>query len=740
MIVYCLRISALGMLLLLVAFLVWPKSFLAGESTSTALPTRFLPLANHRFVLTPPTSIDKLERIEISIHPNQGPSHLESLDFWITPDCRLSLGEPLEITHNVEILLRPRGSGCSDIVPGQTYRGRLHENSTAPVFVPVTAGKISDLALAKGGGLWSVGILWVEKMGWGTRLGLLADMWNFPVWLFSLGLVLAFLPAAVGMWLLSGPQVPMRRVMTAALLALTPALLLALITPPFQAPDENNHFYAYSKLGDNMDLLQSGMDLGAEGHFSRIRSYRSEIFTPADASGPPVAPMIMQDTHDVLERSTLVSAYWKFLNRLLPTTKANVALCGVRWINALVYALAVFLGAWLLLRAAPELRYPIFLFAVPALPFFAMHLSNHAFAPGLSVIMACLALGFVFKRGDWPMAGVLLGLTCAFALLTTRSLVGLALAGGTLLLPVPFLAARRPWKESLLFWGGIFVGLTPLFLAWNQPQISDLIMVGRGLLMHALPQLSQIIIALTSPLGIVLLLALAFGLERGMHWIYGRKNPHDWTVLRWVLLPVIGLFVAILLIGVGYDRIPGFPNIEKKIHFPLGQYLYRALINFFTGFSPKRPTFLLQASFWGGFAWLEALLPQVMVRLLGTLGGVGIIVFCTRLWKRKDGRQAIMLLTLLLAVACDLLATAFGAHSTHMNLHGRYVLSAYLLFLAPAFAGFAPPEGKQSLTVRLVLSSGACFLVFVAASGSLLLLERFFGCDTLYSLFGHRLG
>jgi len=738
MIAISLRLSIFCVLLLFATFLVWPKTFLVGEATSFAQAIRFVPLADQNFFLDPPGPLEKLERIEIPVHPNSGPSHLEILDMEITPDCSFSLANPVDVSDKVEILLWPQGPGCSDVVPGHFYSGRLRTKSTVPLWVPVSKDIQSNLNILHHGASWSLGILWVAKKGVASRLEALAAMWDSPIWILLIGLLVSVVPAGIGLRLLGNSQNRTRPFIT-GLMALTSTLLIALVTPPFQAPDENNHFYAYAKLNNNSKLLYSGMELGEKGHFARIRSKRSEIYTPEDARSTSKKPMLMQDSHNISERSALVSMYWQLLDQIIPSSKANITLWGIRWFNGIFFGFSVFFGAWLLQYSAPQLRCPIFLFIVPSLPFFAMHLSNHAFTPSLSVIAACLAMGLLYKRGNWSESGVILGLICAIALLTSRSMIGLAIGIVFLILPVPVLAAMRSRREAILFWGGFFAGLTPLFVAWSHPQVENLIMVGHGVLEQFFPAIATILKPLINPVGIAVIVIMAYCCERCFNRIFTSYKEPDWTFLCWAIAPLVALFGNIILIGITYNNLPGFPNIELRTTFPLDQYFSKSIFNFFTGFSPRKPTFLLQSTFWGGFSWLEALLPHFVIRLLGTLSGIGMILFCLSIWKRRDGKQTIMLYSLILTVIIVLLATTFGAYSTKMNLHGRYILSVYLLFLAPAFASYIPNENYKS-TIRIYISLGIWFLPFIAISGQLLLLERFFGCDTLYTLLGHRLG
>lgn len=577
--------------------------------------------------------------------------------------------------------------------------------------------------------------LWARSVGRASRLDMLAWVWDFP-WRLPVGLLLAaWLMAGGGLAFAVLLRVRAANILAAGLLALAAGGMYTVLTPPFHAPDENSHFYAFAKLNHRPGLLKSGMALGARGWFNQLKANRRMVLTPFHRAAPAKKASFMDDTHRVKERSALTAGYWRLLGRLFSGDEANVTLLSLRLANSLLFGLAAALAAWLLLAARPgENLFPLFLFALPGLPFLAMHLSNHALVASLCCVVTGLALGLLRRKGDWPASGILLGLSMATAMLAGRSLAGLVLGLAVLVAAVPFLASGRPWRESLVFWGGLLLGLGPIFLLWSHPQVQDLFNVSRGVLKLALPQPLHFLSEAANPFSLVPVAAVGFGLERLLaRWNAGIVRL---PILRWGLLGLAVALGACVALG-SFIPWPVFPDIEKHFTVPLTAYLARSMSGVVASLTPRAPDFFLQASAWGGFAWLEVLLPGVVVRLLAGMLGAGLALWLWRVWRSRDERMAAMCWAYLVAVLVVGLGTAFGAWSTKMNLHGRYLLPMYLLLLAPAAQAWIFLARSRGAWVTRF---GIAGLLCLHALGPLMLLERFFGCETLYTFLGYRFG
>lgn len=157
----------------------------------------------------------------------------------------------------------------------------------------------------------------------------------------------------------------------------------AIVTPPFQAPDEPTHFLTFAQTNARGYLREDARMLADETHFNRLVFRTHEIFTNADAERPWKSGWQLGAPPAPGSRSRLTSWIWQAIGSALPVgADAPFALLSLRLFNGLVFAFAVGLGAQLVALAVPNRAgvlvalCPFFL--MPVLPYLGMFASDHA--------------------------------------------------------------------------------------------------------------------------------------------------------------------------------------------------------------------------------------------------------------------------------------------------------------------------------------------------------------------------
>src|SRR5439155_11001604 len=148
-----------------------------------------------------------------------------------------------------------------------------------------------------------------------------------------------------------------------------------------------------------------------------------------------------------------------------------------------------------------------------------------------------------------------------------------------------------------------------------------------------------------------------------------------------------------------------------------GAYVARVLLVGLTSLRLTSPDLLLGASFWGGFGWIDAVLPAGLVIGLTTLVALGLILTGLSIARRLDIRQAIWILMLGAGGAAALAAYAVSNQFLDRNLHGRYLVGLYLAALlaawtVPFFDGRPWKEPVRLLIMAAVIAIHSYALPF----------------------------
>lgn len=399
----------------------------------------------------------------------------------------------------------------------------------------------------------------------------------------------------------------------AAMLSL--GLLYAVIVPPFQAADEPSHFLTFARGTAQPNLVEEAEALGRLTHFERIRFNPHERFRTANLHDPLDRRWSSVSEQD-LRRSPAAIQLWRALATLLPPMAAPVCLFVLRVANAALLALALAAVARAGWAPADDFNGALPLLIIPTLPFFGMHVSNHAL------------------------------LTCANVMIAGAAAVGL----------------WRPqrWREALL----LLVSAQALA-------------IGAGRL--ALGQLP-----LTASIGVALIL-----LNRARRLQTVAEGPAHWSPWRRAAAAAAGIAAAIPVLLIAGSLLFSYPAMTPAAALPpdsLKAYVVRAISVVATFPRLTGTDLLLSETFWGGFGWLDAYPPSPLVPLLVASTSASLSALFFSIARRGDMRQFGWMILLAVGFFASVAAIAAGSYLYSPDLHGRYLLGAYIPAVAVAWS------------------------------------------------------
>ncbi|MEQ8763931.1 MAG: hypothetical protein RL885_08390 [Planctomycetota bacterium] len=733
----------------LIVFLVTPEQFVRtselyplgrGQRTGLQAKLRAGRPAAFPIEIDHISPLGRLERLEMAVATSE-PARVERgwIEFEGCPD-RLE-AEPGQSLGDGELLrLVPTKAGCGRHARDRVRKAVLRivldrdaELSLLAGFDEEPLGRVRFVRPGAARELFSTGFwIWRPEPDTGTRLELLAWMWDLGDGLWILAVLIgAALLAVIGWWLL--PRRP-----TWAMLFLTIGVTCpqAVIVPPFQAPDEPDHLLAYSRISGNWDLAIDARSLARRGHLERIKYRPRETFTPPNmakayetAWGDHVRPSRMAS------RSPWTVAIWKTIG-LVPARRAATALIRLRLLNALGFALAVALGTALIGWRSRRPLLPVFVFCVPALPFFAVHVSNNAYLVHLATLAGCLAIASFGRRRDHAWRGLWLG--ALLTVLTLSSLPALVMAAWVVaavldrwLTAVRLRGSLRARVDSAYhFWGGLLLGVAPLVVGWG---IWDVFQKVRDQLRGVWPAVSELSTGSLTAM-VILLMAAGFTFELVMTTAVARLRFRvGWRRIS-ASAPIAAAALTAIALAVFLLVSPflGKPGLSRLAHerLPLGAYSWRATEAVLSGLSFRQPDLFLSQGYWTGFGWMDAQPPAIWVRLLAGTAGIGLVLLLAWTVKNRQPRAAARALLWMLAAAAVAALTGFAAHLYQIGIAGRYLVPFYAVVLSAAFSGWAlwlSPSGPRNRWQTSGSLLGMLAIVALHAYSLGFLLTRYFG-------------
>jgi hypothetical protein len=616
----------------------------------------------------------------------------------------------------------------------------------APAALQMLASDVHPTALDLRGAL-------VSYPETAPRIVLLGHMWRNDPGPSAIGalVLLAIVLACAGCLLFPTERVDagaparatvMRGGSGAALLASCLALLYAVLAPPLSGPDEPYHLIGFAELVGDEALARDTVAWMGETHLWRIRQQPAERYRTIDVGKPYIVVDDQLRPTEVAMRSAIVARLWRAVGAVARGGSAHHALFALRLVNVLVFAFAVGAAAALALLLVAEafpqwLVFP-FLF-VPALPFFATHVSETAVLSAVYVLLGA-SIGVIAldgPRAHW--AGLALGLATGLMLAGGRSPWPLAPLVGSTLLGRALLSgcvSRAGFRAALVFWAGFGLGASVLFLAMVDEYRTMLSTYATYVALYVPAPLRGLgTWLLEHPAGALGLVLVGAALEVALGPLRQRfaavlGSSAQAAAAR--AAAVLAVVVSCSLVGSLLFAYPQLP-VERQYEIAAPDRLAAVLRTMATMFRLTQPDFQLASSFWVGFGWLDTMPgPRFQGLLLALVGGA-LVAWLLYLARHRETRRLAWLLLTATGLAGALVLYSLSTQGLDTALTGRYLIGWYLALLA-VVAGALVVDHRPPRAVGVGSagdgSARAAWLLLVAGSVHVyclfVILQRYF--------------
>lgn len=552
----------------------------------------------------------------------------------------------------------------------------------------IVAGKESDALL--------VGEVRYEDIAPQSRLSLLLYMWRdaFSYWSF-LG-ILSFLLLLSGAYFYSRSPDSIWYTCAPALIFFGLSLWMAIIVPPFHAPDEPDHFISFSNVLNSPNHVSQSLELSRHGHFARIKQVSDGRFSSLSMIQPTNDDWTMPwqegvGDSDMRNRSPLVYALWKALPlSVFGHLNIESQVLILRFVNGFLVSVAVLglslASTWM---SSPYLVASSFLLA-PALPFFAMGISNYPVFLTVTLFGCALAICLLRSSRRDALFSFLLGACLVLAALTSRlgALTAVPLFVFFLLLISMRVAISNNLGREIFYvetqivapFGG---GLCFIYFFRNYPVMQEVFVSAHRYILTYLRGCPSdflgpnIVVAggifvgqMSLLIGIAVRKFLATERLRRLSKRAFAKFP--------VFLVIVWLYLCL--------KAKWFiPNIEGNAEISALKYVVAWIKTLARDATFSGADFFATSSFWVGFGWLDVPFPRWFV-LIVKVSPV-LIIFNYLFTLRRNLRTWWWFFSGVNMLGLYLIALALSAFGVKYNLHGRYLLGFYLIYLV--FAGLA---------------------------------------------------
>lgn len=529
----------------------------------------------------------------------------------------------------------------------------------------------------------------LQKMAW---LWGFADHWIWfgatinALFLVGIGLLGALLFSR------SGPMRPSWAVATAFSGCLaTLGVAWALVIPPFQAPDEPDHYLSFVTSQATGRSVADIETFARRIHFERIKFDPHQRFGAADtlqgypkAWGSHIAPP------NPALRAPAAAWLWSLFSKVQPGTASVAAeVLSLRVLNIVTVALAAGLAAGLAGCSPVGIGALLWFFALPNLLFFTMAINTY-----VVLVMGCVVVAtalYALEAGCFAGSGQHVArkalpwsllwwslLCCGLALLISGGEAGTAYAAaacGLIVLSQPRLGAQLAgWVVAPgVFW--LTLQLAPEYQVFKRPGVSEAF---RLWTLTALP------------------------VGAGFWWLHRqlakRRLPAE-VLTAFKVIAALGCFLYLYVSLVFVQD--GLHNIEAQPKISAPTYMWDAVKTLVLSAGLGTPDYYTAETFWSPYGWLEAMWHPALTKALQMITLTGVALwFADQLRGQGNTPPAInkplfavaKLIVLLGLVA----ALAYGYHSARVNLHGRYLVGFYLFLFVYAARGWATVLSRQA--------------------------------------------
>jgi len=152
------------------------------------------------------------------------------------------------------------------------------------------------------------------------------------------------------------------------------------------------------------------------------------------------------------------------------------------------------------------------------------------------------------------------------------------------------------------------------------------------------------------------------------------------------------------------------------------KYVWKAITLMCANLLPSHLDFYMSSSFWGGFGWLEAVSPEPLLTFAILPISSGLILAMIALYKSRSPAQTGSWFIALMALMTMIAGLAANRWDARINLHGRYLIFAYLYLIALASYGWVATKWP-----KIRGEYGMAYVVLIHSMALTGILNRFFG-------------
>lgn len=511
---------------------------------------------------------------------------------------------------------------------------------------------------------------------------------------------------------------------TAATVLLTfgAAASFGVLIPPFQAPDETSHFLTFGALTGQRHFEGETEAWTRLGHVGRIQFDAAERFRPSDVGTPYPLRWKVAYPQDLERRSGIAAPLWRTWGALIARRPVQEQLLLLRLLHAAMFALAAGAGMAVIAASAGETHFPVPIVALlgPTVPFFAMHVSDHAILTAGYVLFASSAAAIIINgvRAHW--AGLPLGVATALLLATSRSAAPLMALLAAICVARLVLAAReRPsLARSVMFWCGVAV---PPALALTLVSGAYRDFLTAGVVARAPRAIAPIVEWLAD--GAAWLIAGIMGslAERAATRRDVTDSSRAQRAVRVAALSAVAYIVAVFIASLFVT----LPSVSGGTATPGSVYVRRLLLSAVTWPRLDGLDLMLTTSFWAGFGWLDTFPPGLAPTLTAVMTAAAVWL----LVKVAIQRDVSGAWNLTIICVGGLASLALYGLATQ-EVHGRYLTGLYLTAIMICWTPWSAPvsrPGPRAAAPALVALAVAAGILLVHAYTLSYLVRRYFG-------------
>jgi hypothetical protein len=530
-------------------------------------------------------------------------------------------------------------------------------------------------------------------------------------------------------------------------LSLALSVDFALITPPLQGPDEPSHLVSILRWRGTPEHVTEFQRFGLRAHAVRLTNRPEQKFATADLDAPLdwfVFSVGNMDSN-VPMRSALAArvwavAWWMFGSATLPKTLMLFRLFSAFTISLFVGIAAALSGP----GKGRALSIGLLLLA-PSVTWFAMTVSNWAFALGLGVLAVGSLVRITGGRRD-AVAGLALGSAMGLALQNSATLI--AWVAGLVATLIGLSARRRTGEnhggsssgESMGFWAAIALSVGASSLVATPEHNALMATWGSKVLRYPLPSDSWWLLWWGGAASAGM---LGFGFEWLSNKLTGGGHPKTLVSLpgslphwlRWLPLASILLWQGWIAVSPSPQLPPmkeALPSWEFQARLRLPSmgsdnwndtgwrltgwsYVARTAAAVFGSFGIGDHDYLTSVLFWSYLGYNDVWLPDSAISVMVGLFVLGLIGWTLPSKRTLPGFDKWTAFCWVLGACCCLVLTASASAFSEFSpsIHGRYLIPFYVTVLGLCSLGAIRHVERWSLDLRKVWLGLVCVVIAV---------------------------